>query len=46
MNEIVVYNNGEIELNVDIEKESIWLNQKQIVQTEGKRRVKRVSTYG
>ena len=78
-NQIVVYENGEIELKVTIEKESIWLNQKQlaelfgtkvpainkhiknildekeltsstiskmeIVQTEGKRRVKRVVEF-
>ena len=35
MSEMIVYNNGEIELKVAIEKESIWLNQKQIAELFG-----------
>ncbi len=30
MSDIVVYNNGEIELNMSIDKETIWLTQKQL----------------
>jgi len=32
---MIVYNNGEIELKVAIEKENIWLNQKQIAELFG-----------
>ena len=32
MSEVVVYNNGEIELKVSLKEESIWLTQKQIVE--------------
>ena len=31
-NQIIVYNNGEIELKVSIQNESIWLTQKQIAE--------------
>ena len=30
MSYIVVYNNGELELNVSVEQNTIWLTQKQI----------------
>ncbi len=30
MNDIVVYNEGEIELNVSVNEDTIWLTQKQI----------------
>ena len=32
MNDVVIYQNGEIELNVSIQDESIWLTQKQIAE--------------
>ena len=32
MNDIIIYQNGEIELNVSIQDESIWLTQKQIAE--------------
>ena len=32
MNDIIIYQNGEIELNVSIQNESIWLTQKQIAE--------------
>jgi len=32
MSDIVVYNNGELELNVSVEQDTIWLTQKQIVE--------------
>ena len=32
MNEIIKYNNGEIELKVSVEYETVWLTQKQIVE--------------
>jgi prophage antirepressor-like protein len=32
MNDTVIYNNGEIELKVSLEKDTIWLTQKQIVE--------------
>lgn len=30
MKNIVVYNTGELEVNVSIEEETLWLNQKQL----------------
>lgn len=30
MSDVVVYNNGELEINVSVENETIWLNQKQL----------------
>ena len=44
MSDIVVYNNGELELNVSVEQDTIWLTQKQIAelfQKEGNRKVSR-----
>ena len=32
MSDIVVYNNGELELNVSVEQDTIWLTQKQIAE--------------
>jgi hypothetical protein len=32
MNEIIKYHNGEIELKVSVEYETVWLTQKQIVE--------------
>jgi prophage antirepressor-like protein len=32
MNDVVIYQNGEIELNISIQDESIWLTQKQIAE--------------
>ncbi len=29
-NQTIVYNNGELELNVSVEKESVWLNRNQL----------------
>ena len=32
MNDIVVYNEGEIELNISVNEDTIWLTQKQIAE--------------
>ncbi len=32
MSDIVIYENGDLELNIEFENETIWLNQKQIVE--------------
>jgi len=36
MNEIVIYENGDVDLKVSVENESIWLNQKQMSELFGK----------
>lgn len=32
MSDVVVYNDGELELNVSVEKETVWLNRNQIAE--------------
>ena len=35
MSDVVVYNNGELEINVSLENETIWLTQKQFSELFG-----------
>ena len=46
MKNIVVYNTGELEVNVSIEEETLWLNQKQLEKIPTIRKIRIVQQEG